>query len=65
MNENIMVVDDDVEILNVLGQALEQESFNTNVFSEPMEALEEAKGSEYDIFLLDLKFPRTNGIALL
>jgi signal transduction histidine kinase len=41
---------------------------NENVMivdSEPMDALEEAKGSEYDIFLIDLKFPRTNGISLL
>lgn len=61
----IMAVDDDNSILTVLKDVLEKESYNVSAWDNPMDALEEAKKEDYDIFLVDLKLPDISGIKLI
>jgi CheY-like chemotaxis protein len=67
-----MLVDDDADILLTFKKGLEEVQ-NTNVegvnlqvdtFADPKEALTSFKAGVYDLLLLDIRMPNTNGFEL-
>ena len=70
----IMIIDDDVGIVNALRRLLSTTpcvagaaTFRLSVdcFTAPMEALEKARHTSYDLFLSDYRMPVIDGVKLL
>jgi CheY-like chemotaxis protein len=62
---NIVVVDDEPELLDMVGAVLECEGHEVTAFAHPLDAARlRPSGRRTDIFLLDLMLPEISGIAL-
>src|SRR5438094_3291032 len=61
----ILVVDDEVELKNVLVEALTSQDYETVGFNSGEEALAALRGESFDVLLTDLMMPGMDGIALL
>ena len=61
----ILVVDDDRDVCEYLSDFLNREGFKVTTITDPTEALDELKRSEYHLVVLDLKMPKITGIDLL
>jgi CheY-like chemotaxis protein len=59
-----MVVDDNVDAANTLGELLEALGQEVKVFHEPMAALDAAAGYRPDVALLDIGLPVLDGYQL-
>jgi len=63
--KTILVVEDDINIGEVLVQAITQEtSFLAILVSDGYEAMQTVKGVRPDLFILDYQLPRMNGIEI-
>ena len=58
----IMVVDDDLYFSEMLKDALEEKGHEVSTAGDGLEAIEMAKKSSYDLFLIDLKLPTIDGL---
>lgn len=61
----IMLVDDEADILVVLGEFLGQEGFRVLTANSGVKALEKAKEFPVNLVLLDIAMPDMNGIETL
>lgn len=62
----IMVVDDDKYILATIKRTLKRkQEWQVETISNPVEALEQASHTQYDLFMSDYQMPGINGIELL
>ncbi|WP_432663512.1 response regulator transcription factor [Wukongibacter baidiensis] len=61
---NILVVDDQEEILNLLGKYLEREGYNVDKASDGAEGLICFKKKKYDLIILDVMMPKVDGIEV-
>ncbi len=61
----IALVDDDINILESLSDALESEGFTTRRYHDGSAALEGIQDQAPDLAILDIKMPRMDGIELL
>jgi len=61
----ILVVDDEVELKNVLVEALTSQGYETSGFTSGQEALAALRGQAFDVLLTDLMMPGMDGIALV
>lgn len=62
----IMLVDDDLEVLEMLGEVLAACGYNVEVFDNAAGALEHLHGeAPADLLITDLSMPGTNGLALI
>ncbi|MCK9196273.1 MAG: PAS domain S-box protein [Syntrophales bacterium] len=61
----IMVVDDEVELMTALCEALAVQGYKTTGFTTGTDALKVLLEQDYDLLLTDLMMPEMNGIALL
>ncbi|MBI2338660.1 response regulator [Candidatus Daviesbacteria bacterium] len=61
----ILVVDDDLSILELLGTLLPLEGYKVALFSDSLEALEAALAKRPGIVISDVKMPRMNGYEFL
>lgn len=59
---DILIVDDEPDILDLLGYNLEQEGFEVRTATDGMEALEMAKKDVPDLVILDIMMPGMDGI---
>lgn len=57
----IMIVDDVPENLTLLSMILQKEHYQTDVFTNGLEALHAAAETPPDIFLLDISMPEIDG----
>jgi DNA-binding response OmpR family regulator len=64
MTKQIMVVDDDVELLTLLGIILERGGFSVLRAEGALAALDMLKESTPDLFILDLMLPDMDGFEL-
>ena len=68
MNEKpsrMLVVDDEQTITDFVSYALQKENFESDVVHNGEDALEAAKKTDYDLFILDIMLPGTaSGITL-
>jgi len=65
MNGKILVIDDEVSILEVVKLGLEEAGFKVDVFSDPIEALNQISESKYDAVLSDINMPEMSGLEVL
>lgn len=63
--KKILVVDDDLSILKVLKMRLESEGYAVDAATRIQEAIKLAKGTEFDLAVLDLKLSEGSGIDLM
>jgi two-component system, NtrC family, nitrogen regulation response regulator NtrX len=61
----ILVVDDEANIRTLLDEILSEEGYEVTTASDAEEARQARKRSEYDLILLDIWMPDTDGISLL
>lgn len=61
---NILVVDDELEILNLLGKYLEREGYKVDTASDGEEALSVFRRRKYDLIILDVMMPKIDGIEV-
>ena len=60
----ILIVDDTVKNLQILGSVLEQEGFQINIAQNGLEALEVAEKARPDLILLDIIMPDLDGFEV-
>ena len=65
MKKVITIVDDDINILTSLSIFLKSEGFDVFTYSSGLEALNNIKSKESDLYILDIKMPNINGMDLL
>lgn len=61
----VLLIDDDVELVGMLGEYLEQEGFDACSVHDGETGLTEALSGKYAITVLDVMMPRLNGIETL
>ncbi len=61
----ILFVDDEVEILDTVGEYLSQEGYKTTLSDNGLHALGLVKERPFDVVFTDLKMPEFNGLELL
>src|ERR1041385_4853024 len=61
----ILVVDDEIELMRALVEALSAQNFEVRGFTSGHEALEALRAESYDVMLSDLMMPEMSGIALV
>ena len=64
-NASILVVDDELNIRLLLEEILTEEGYQVTIASNAAEARDAKLAEEYDLILLDIWMPETDGISLL
>lgn len=62
---HVLLIDDDVELVGMFSEYLEQEGFRTTCVHNGHDGAREALRGDYDIAILDVMMPGTNGIEAL
>ncbi len=62
---NVLIVDDDEDMLEVISVGLEREEYRVVTALTGEEALERLKEDSFDIAVLDINLPDTNGVKIL
>jgi len=62
---SLLVVDDEVELMRALCEALGEQGFTVRGLSDPSQATNALREGNYDLVLSDLMMPGTDGIQLL
>lgn len=63
--KSILIIDDDKSILRILTRILQKNGYNTDTAETGREAEERIASQSYDLALIDVKLPDTDGIDLL
>ena len=63
--KNILLVDDDKSILRILTRILQKQGYNTDTAETGREAEGQINIRPYDLALIDVKLPDTDGVDLL
>src|SRR3972149_6623843 len=61
----LLIVDDEVELMTVLGSMLRKQGYEVMGFASGTEALEALRERQFDLLLADLMMPELDGIELL
>jgi DNA-binding response OmpR family regulator len=61
----VLLIDDDIELTNLLGEYLTQEGFEVETTTDGRIGVAEAISSSMDLIVLDIMMPRMNGIEVL
>jgi len=61
----ILIVDDDRNLLELMSMMLQSADYQVTTAHDGEEALEAVKGRIFDLSVVDLKLPRTDGITLM
>ena len=62
--KRILIIDDDLDITNLFKIFLECNGYIVEAFTDPVNALLEFRKYKYDLILLDLRIPHTDGITI-
>lgn len=63
--KSILIVDDDKSILNIFTRILQKQGYNTDTAETGQEAMGKLQNQRYDLALVDVKLPDTNGTDLI
>lgn len=61
----VLVIDDDVDLVDVIGYALRREGFNVQVAVDGQQAIQRFKASRPDVVLLEIRLQQGNGLEVL
>jgi len=61
----VLIVDDNKDITNLLSTFLKAKGFENVVTNDPKEGLEQIKGENFDVILLDISMPEFSGIEII
>ena len=61
----ILVAEDERQLNRIITEALEDEGYSVDSCLDGAEALEYARGAEYDVMILDIMMPKMDGLSLL
>ena len=64
MTKRILLVDDEPDIIFTIKKILEENGFKVDSFNDPILALNYYKVNFYDLVILDIKLPKTDGFEL-
>ncbi len=64
-NRTILVVDDDKSILRTFTRILQKQDYKVDTAETGKEAIEKAESKYYDLALVDIRLPDTDGTELL
>jgi DNA-binding NtrC family response regulator len=62
---NILIIDDDKSILRILTRILQKQGYNTHTAETGREAEDRINNHSYDLALIDVKLPDTDGVDLV
>jgi DNA-binding response OmpR family regulator len=62
--KRILFVDDEPDLTSLIKKALESAGFSINVFNNSTDALRDFKPHFYDLVMLDIVMPKTDGFSL-
>lgn len=62
---SILIIDDDVELCELLGDYLKPEGFHTECHNKGKLAAEKARSGKFDLVILDVMLPGRNGFEVL
>ena len=63
--KSILIIDDDKSILRILTRILQKQGYSTQTAETGREAEEQMNSQHYDLALIDVKLPDTDGVDLL
>jgi DNA-binding response OmpR family regulator len=63
--QTVLLIDDDVELSNMLGDFISAEGFEVVVENNPEIGLIRATANQFDIIVLDVMMPKINGLEVL
>lgn len=64
-NKRVMIVDDEQDIANIVGEKLSQSGFDITTEQDPRRAIEKLSQTSYDLVITDLKMPHIDGFQLM
>jgi len=64
MAERILIIDDDVDTLRLVGLMLERQGYEIRTANNGVQALESAKGEHPDLIILDIMMPDMDGFEV-
>jgi len=64
IKRRILLIDDERDITFAFRTSLEDKGFIVDSFNDPQEAVSNFKAGFYDLLLIDVKMPKTNGFEL-
>lgn len=64
MQKKILLVEDDAELVELLGYNLKREGFSVGTAMDGIEALKKARSLRPDLILLDVLLPEMDGMAV-
>ena len=62
---NVLVVDDDPDVCEYLGDFLGSEGYQVKLLQDPTQTLDALRAAEFHVVVLDLMMPKLSGIDLL
>jgi CheY-like chemotaxis protein len=65
MSKKILIIDDDIEDLETMGNVLKTKGYETSNCSNGADALDKLKDNNPDLILIDIKMPTLSGYDLL
>jgi DNA-binding NtrC family response regulator len=63
--KNILIVDDDKYILHIFSRILQKQGYNVETAETGQDALKKLQTAKFNLALIDIKLPDTNGTDLL
>ncbi|MFH1860514.1 MAG: response regulator [bacterium] len=58
----ILIVDDEKDLADILGAILQLEGHEITTVSDGYQAIEEAKNTNFDLIMMDIRLPEMNGV---
>jgi DNA-binding response OmpR family regulator len=59
-----LIIDDDKDITNLFSIFLEYNGYSVDVYTNPIEAINNFRKNSHDLIILDLKMPKMDGMTL-
>jgi two-component system alkaline phosphatase synthesis response regulator PhoP len=63
--QNILIIEDEQTIATLISYNLKKEGYNTTILNDGSQALQELQRADYDMMLLDVMLPGTDGFQIL